>query len=607
MNGIDIIKYYLYKNQNFVRRSLPSVEVVNRAVGKPDMVTASLAFVSELLKQWRVNQRKNLLEEEDVKLFLEALQKSGVQLEASDSDSIVFWLSYCLGSLCSNLAANELLAAMNDLYYRIDGAGFFCSVNPRKEVVEEMSQLVDCSTKRLLLRSRLSQTDEDTAAYIRWFMDLPEDSKMNIVNSASTYQTFNPLPDDCYMISGQLIDATCYRRWVEIFDEIQIPSFQVQWCMPIHEPDVFCEIVKVLEDSTIVKADKTRLKVLLLNEWFNCLVRAVENSIGTPSIDGAYLKADKIWRDVTEILMSGLPERIEHSLDIFRRVISDVVLGEVFFSKAVRSEVKNSRNDAFKIVFSLIQDRLVNILDIEKLKTDVDSISYLSFLAKLYVQKNVPEEKCLALVEKIFVWIKGEKHFFLLNLEATTLAILRPISVLLLHCKVDIERMWVDSFRTLYEGVNSLWINKWSERCRQECIALCIVLLTLEQDVLTENEKKARFDYVCSHLLRQCHCCGMDLIVRDDYKWPLILSELIADQILPAMKKRYEMEVVKMVFEKDVVLAVLSASRGPVATEAKMIIKDYWDKDWPIKKKKLANRKNVKEIKWMEELMEKVI
>ena len=60
MNGIDIIKYYLYKNQNFVRRSLPSVEVVNRAVGKPDMVTASLAFVSELLKQWRVNQRKNL-------------------------------------------------------------------------------------------------------------------------------------------------------------------------------------------------------------------------------------------------------------------------------------------------------------------------------------------------------------------------------------------------------------------------------------------------------------------------------------------------------------------------------------------------------------------
>jgi hypothetical protein len=219
----------------------------------------------------------------------------------------------------------------------------------------------------------------------------------------------------------------------------------------------------------------------------------------------------------------------------------------------------------------------------------------------------VSEEKCLALVDKIFVWIKGEKHFFLLNLEAATLAILRPISVLLLHCKVDIERMWVDSFRTLYEGVNSLWINKWSERCRQECIALCIVLLTLEQDVLTENEKKARFDYVCSHLLRQCHCCGMDLIVRDDYKWPLILSELIADQILPAMKKWYEMEVAKMVFEKDVVLAVLSASRGPVATEAKMIIKDYWDKDWPIKKKKLANRKNVKEIKWMEELMEKVI
>ena len=115
MNGIDIIKYYLYKNLNFVRRSLPSVEVVNRAVGKPDMVTASLAFVSELLKQWRVNQRKNLLEEEDVKLFLEALQKSGVQLEASDSDSIVFWLSYCLGSLCSNLAANEWLAAMNYL------------------------------------------------------------------------------------------------------------------------------------------------------------------------------------------------------------------------------------------------------------------------------------------------------------------------------------------------------------------------------------------------------------------------------------------------------------------------------------------------------------
>lgn len=607
MNGIDIIKYYFYKNQNFVRRSLPSVELVNRTVGKPDLVAASLAFVSELLKQWRANQRKYLLDEEDVKPFLETLQMNGLQLEAPNSDSIFFWLSYCLGSLCSEFAANELLAAMNDLYYRIDGAGFFFNINPRKEVVEEMSRLVDCSTKRLLLRSRLSQSDEDAAAYIRWFMELSENGKMNIVNSTSTYQTFNPLPDDCYMISGQLIDAKCYRRWVEIFDEIQIPSFQVQWCMPIREPDVFCEIVKALEESTIVKTDKTRHKVLLLNEWFNCLVRAVENSIGTSSDDGAYTKADKVWRGATEILISGLSERIEHSLAIYRSVVPDAVLGEVFFSKVIKSEVKNGRNDAFKNILSLIQERLVTILDIEKLKTDVDSISYLSFLSKLYVQKNVSEEKCLALVDKIFVWIKGEKHFFLLNLEAATLAILRPISVLLLHCKVDIERMWVDSFRTLYEGVNSLWINKWSERCRQECIALCIVLLTLEQDVLTENEKKARFDYVCSHLLRQCHCCGMDLIVRDDYKWPLILSELIADQILPVMKTWYEVEVAKMVFEKDVVLSVLSVSRSPVAAEAKRIIKDYRDKDWPIKKIKLANRKNVEEIKWMEELMEKVI
>ena len=47
---------------------------------------------------------------------------------------------------------------------------------------------------------------------------------------------------------------------------------------------------------------------------------------------------------------------------------------------------------------------------------------------------------------------------------------------------------------------------------------------------------------------------------------------------------------------------VLANARQPIADSTLAILRDYRDKDWPVKKMKLANRHGAEEIKWTEKM-----
>ena len=603
MEGININLFYRYRNQDFVRRSYDSVCLTNALAARQDAVVFSMEYVAGLLDKWKADgERGSIIDEKDVLGFKkEFSEKERGVIEPYDLESITFWLSYCLGYACRNWNAKDVLPILRRMYYSIEGAGFANSYAPDDEVVLELSSVVDCSLESVLMRARVTQTREDAEAYIKWFNDLPEIKKKEIAQRESTYQAFTPLPDDCYLASGRLLKNKLYARWIELFHQLLIPEFQVQWCLPVHDPNVYPDIIKTLDSAKLGDAEKNRYRILLLNEWYNCKIRSVETVFSPAGESTRFYEADKIWTAASEIVKEELETTILKDLQQFKESVSDDLLAEVFFSKVIRSTVRNQRNDVTREVLSLVQGKVSEIVDVNVLSTDINDINYLSYLSSIYVRESVDKEKGEKLLNAVHKWIASEQYFPL-SLDEPSLTVLRHIALLCVTYGPDVLSAWLEEFAVRFEGVNSHWMNKWNKMVSQESIVIFIALLTLELDTIEQEEKTAWFKKVANHLLVQCHCCGMDLYVRDNYKWSLILAELIADQILPSEKAWYEEALVKKVYEKDIVLMVLANARQPIADSTLAILRDYRDKDWPVKKMKLANRHGAEEIKWTEKM-----
>ena len=603
MEGIDINLFYHYRNQDYVRRSYDSVCLTNALIARQDAVDFSMEYVACLLNKWKSGgERRSIIDENDVHRYKkEFSEKERGVIEPYDLESITFWLSYCLGYACRNWNAKDVLPILRRMYYSIEGAGFANSYAPDDEVVLELSSVVDCSLERVLMRARVSQTREDAEAYIKWFNDLSVIKKKEIALRESTYQTFTPLPDDCYLVSGRLLKNKLYARWIELFHQLLIPEFQVQWCMPVHDPNVYPDIIKTLDSAKLGDAEKNRYRILLLNEWYNCKIRSVEAAFSPAGESTRFYEADKIWAAASEKVKEELETTILKDLQQFKESVPDDLLAEVFFSKVIRSTVRNQRNDVTREVLSLVQGKVSAIVNVNVLSTDINDINYLSYLSSIYVRESVDKEKGEKLLNAVQKWIASEQYFPL-SLDEPSLTVLRHIALLCVTYGPDVLSAWIREFEVRFEGVNSHWMNKWNKKVSQESIVIFIALLTLELDTIAQEGKTTWFKKVANYLLVQCHCCGMDLYVRDNYKWSLILAELIADQILPSEKAWYEEALVKKVYEKDIVLMVLANARQPIADSTLAILRDYRDKDWPVKKMKLANRHGAEEIKWTEKM-----
>ena len=603
MEGIDINLFYRYRNQDYVRRSYDSVCLTNALAARRDAVDFSMEYVAGLLDKWKAGgERRTIIEENGVLRFKkEFSEKERGVIDPYDLESITFWLSYCLGYACRNWNAKDVLPILRRAYYSVEGAGFVNSYSPDNEVVLELSSLVDCSVESVLMRARVSQTREDAEAYIKWFNDLPDIKKKEIAIRESTYQTFTLLPDDCYLVSGRLLKNKLYARWIELFHQLLIPEFQVQWCMPVHDPDVYPDIIKMLDSAKLGDVEKNRYRILLLNVWYDCMIRSVETALSPAGESTRFYEADRIWTAASEKAKAELEATVLKVLQQFKETVPDYLLAEVFFSKLIRSTVRNQRNDVTRDILSLVQGKVSEIVDVNLLSTDINDINYLSYLSSIYVRKSVDKEKGVMLLNAVHNWIASEQYFPL-SLDEPSLSVLRHIALLCVTYGPDMLAAWIEEFAVRFEGINSHWMNKWNKKVSQESIVLFIALLTLEIDSITQEEKTAWFKKVANHLLVQCHCCGMDLYVRDNYKWSLILAELIADQILPSEKAWFEEALVKKIYEKDIVLMVLANARQPIAESTLAILRDYRDKDWPVKKMKLANRHGAEEIKWTEKM-----
>lgn len=99
----------------------------------------------------------------------------------------------------------------------------------------------------------------------------------------------------------------------------------------------------------------------------------------------------------------------------------------------------------------------------------------------------------------------------------------------------------------------------------------------------------------------------MDLIVENNYRMPLIVAEVMADQVITECKDDFETNLAKAVFEKNVVMVVLSFSKTPISAMAKKIIENYRDGDWIIIRQDHLRRKRKIIVQDTENLFAKLL
>ena len=107
-------------------------------------------------------------------------------------------------------------------------------------------------------------------------------------------------------------------------------------------------------------------------------------------------------------------------------------------------------------------------------------------------------------------------------------------------------------------------------------------------------------------LQQQTYCCGMDLIVESAYMIPLIVSEVIADQIIPNCKEPFEQQMFNHVSDKAVIMKVLSFSKSAISDSVRQAIMKFRDTDWNIIKQDFLHRHLTAKVQEVEGLFVRI-
>lgn len=283
-------------------------------------------------------------------------------------------------------------------------------------------------------------------------------------------------------------------------------------------------------------------------------------------------------------------------------------VSEWLFGKILKTNEVILSNNAHNIILRCAQEFVANESSRDSYNLEAKDLHYLSFVARQFAEKGIADKKRDVLLESIWTFIESEDFYWSSALEPQYLEDMRSVAKCI-SMAFDDEMIGtiINRFRVLYEGINACYMNQWYKKADRESYVFCVLLFLLECDNIDNDTKLKIFNHVSSKLLKQVNCCGMDLIVENNYRMPLIVAEVMADQVVTECKDDFETNLAKAVFEKNVVMVVLSFSKTPISAMAKKIIENYRDGDWIIIRQDHLRRKRKNIVQDTENLFARLL
>ncbi len=123
----------------------------------------------------------------------------------------------------------------------------------------------------------------------------------------------------------------------------------------------------------------------------------------------------------------------------------------------------------------------------------------------------------------------------------------------------------------------------------------------------SDKEKLELFKQIARCIIKQCHCCVFDRDIQQYYYQPLLILELVANQILTGEKDWYNLLLLKELDDFRVLLRVLTDGNAVLTEESSRMLAVRKSQEWMYIRATMEDLAQTKrEIPFYEEKMVKL-
>lgn len=207
------------------------------------------------------------------------------------------------------------------------------------------------------------------------------------------------------------------------------------------------------------------------------------------------------------------------------------------------------------------------------------------------------------------VAIGKEDFSWNMSLDESTLADIRKWNKLIMKLSKEYPQRLLQNNLIIWEGYNATPLNKIYKAQHRECFVMTTLALLMENNDYFSNldEKKNFFMFLARTILKQNHCCTFDRETIQYYYLPLLVLELVANQVFKDMQEWYHHELLEKIDDFRSLLRLFTDA-GSSLTENEITKLSYRkQKEWTIIRGCMEDLgQNKKDVAVYEEMMVKL-
>lgn len=408
--------------------------------------------------------------------------------------------------------------------------------------------------------------------------------------------------------------------WLKYWDNLKLPLLQD---IPFHyfkNPKALLKIAKELAANKDILSNPSHLGFILCKNFFdNCLAvgqnlaryddEAQSNALSKSERDEEMLKIGK------ELLLEW-PEKVRRQLyeQFFEAIIKVVTikdLSEWVFSYSPKAFNRGNYDSIFNSELKILQEQYSTIAKTSSLQDQIKdaekdfNLQKFVFLAE-QIEKGINIEYIPPLISLFTNYIKSQAFYWDGSFSPAYWPTLKSIGKLLSLSEEAVEKAkrFISGVKVTHEGWKQSPIDYHVTQC--ESFAICGAILMLEHsEAFTNKEQQSSyFNYLLDFLLEQIR---FSTINKDkDYKMPLVMLNLVVNQIHTDLKILFETKAVQEIDSIISVIEVLSMEIYILSAEAKILLAKRISSEFQYKKRKYLQRGQRLEIERIESLIPKL-
>ena len=463
-----------------------------------------------------------------------------------------------------------------------------------------------------ILKQKREFAYEDTA--IRYLEDVCRKTDDEIIDNLDSFLTSSgilPINDMFYIVSRNLLKQEKLGLWVSFMMKMEIPVLQNELLFAIDDYTVFEQIVGYILQNNGTTPHIKIVLALLRKRWLDCLIENTKNikdSINIKDINDdekTYIeKASSEWEAMLE---KGISIFVQQNLKVF----SPTAFSKWCLKKRIfDNSRKTTQSDANNIVIAGVWDCLLQHVCWKDLDTSNSDYRFILFCISSYLkEEKVAEEKLMEFSKDMETAIGRDDFIWSMNLDETSLKEMRCWLNLISFLNKRYPLELLGRNLTIWEGYNATPLKGIYKQQRRESFVMSTLALLFEKDDYFESdkEKSILFKQIARCIIKQCRCCVFERDIQQYYYQPLLILELVANQILTGVKDWYNLLLLKELDDFRVLLRVLTDGNAVLTEENSRMLAVRKSHEWMYIKATMEDLAQTKrEIPFYEEKMVKL-